>query len=395
MTGNLPPTAHLTQLIRRDGPVPFDTFVETALYGPGGFFASGRGAGRGVGTEVAADFITSPEVGPVFGALVAEALDRWWDGLDRPDPYLVVEAGAGRGRLARDVVRAAPRSLAALRYVLVERSDVLRDAQRALLHLEPPDEAFGPYVASEGADAPMPVAESGPVLTSLDELPGVEFEGVVIANELLDNLPFGIACRTDTGWGEVRVGLNDAGEFVEVIVPARPSDVEALARLTAGLDVAIGSRLPLPRGIDDWMRRVATTVRRGYVLLIDTMDTVAGVLARGPDGWLRTYRGHDSGGPALSDPGSRDLVADVVVEQLRHAAADAGFRVVAEITQAEWLEDLGLAAMVDAGRRLWDERAAVGDLAALEARSRSTQAAALVDAAGLGGHTVVVLGKRV
>jgi NADH dehydrogenase [ubiquinone] 1 alpha subcomplex assembly factor 7 len=382
------PAERLTHLIHREGPVPFDTFVEEALYGAGGFFASGRGAGRGH------DFITSPEVGPIFGALVAEALDRWWDELEQPDPYVVVEAGAGRGRLASDVLRATPRCVDALRYVLVERSASLRDAQRSLLHLEPPDEAFGPFVA--GPDAPVPVPASGPVVTSLDELPGVDFEGVVIANELLDNLPFGIAGYTGTGttgWAEVRVGLDAAGDFVEVVVPALPADAAALERLAEGATPAIGDRLPIPRGLDDWLRRVASTLRRGYVVLLDTMDTTAGMLARGSEQWLRTYRGHAPGGPALVDPGSRDLVADVVVEQLRHAAANAGFTVVAETTQAAWLDTLGVESMVDDGRRLWDERAAVGDLAALEARSRASQAAALTDPAGLGAHRVVVLGR--
>jgi SAM-dependent MidA family methyltransferase len=368
--------------------VPFDSFVDAALYGPGGFFASGHGAGR-----ADADFITSPEVGPLFGALVAVAIDRWWDALERPDPYLVVEAGAGRGRLAYDLARAGPRCLPALRYVLVERSAALRGAQRDLLRLEPPDEAFGPYVA--GPDSPIPVLGSGPVVTSLDDLPGVEFEGVVIANELLDNLPFGIASWSGSGWDEVRVGLDPAGRFIEVVVPAHPADAAALAGVTAGYTLTIADRLPMPRGLADWLRRVATTLRRGYVVLIDTMDTAAGMLTRGPGDWLRTYRGHARSGPALDDPGSRDLVADVVVEQLRHAAADAGFAVLTETSQSDWLEDLGLARMVDEGRRRWEAGAAVGDLTALEGRSRSSQAAALTDPAGLGAHRVVVLGRNV
>jgi NADH dehydrogenase [ubiquinone] 1 alpha subcomplex assembly factor 7 len=387
------PAERLASLIRREGPVRFDVFVEEALYGEGGFFASGRGAGRGIG-DTAGDFMTSPEVGPVFGALVAVALDRWWNALEQPDPYLVVEVGAGRGRLAFDVVRAQPRCLHSLRYVLVERSATLRDAQRNLLHLEPPDEALGPFVTSGGSEAPVPVLGSGPVITSLDELPGVEFEGIVLANELLDNLPFGIACFTESGWTEVRVGLDAAGDFVEVVVPATATDAAALDRVTVGLSPTVGARLPIPRGIDDWLRRVATTLHRGYVVLLDTMDSTAGTLARGPESWLRTYRAQSAGGPPLVDPGSRDLVADVVVEQLRHAAADAGFTVLTETTQSEWLDALGLAAMVDEGRRLWDERAAVGDLAALEARSAATQAAALTDPNGLGAHRVMVLTRR-
>ena len=387
------PAQRLARLIRREGPICFDTFVAEALYGIGGFFASGHGAGRGIGGETAADFITSPEVGPVFGALVGEALDRWWDDLEQPDPYVVVEAGAGRGRLAADVLRAGPRCLPALRYVLVERSAALRDSQRARLRLEPPDEAFGAYVA--GPDAPVPALASGPVFTSIDELPGVELEGVVLANELLDNLPFGIASYSGNGWAEVRVGLDGAGEFVEVLVPVLPADEVALSRVTEGIALAVGDRLPIPRGLDDWLRRAASTLHRGYVVLFDTMDTAAGMIARGPDGWLRTYRGHAPGGPPLEDPGSRDLLSDVVIEQVRHAAIDAGFVVLAETTQAAWLDTLDLAGMVDDGRRRWEERAAIGDLAALEARSVATQAAALTDPAGLGAHRVVVLGRRV
>jgi SAM-dependent MidA family methyltransferase len=381
------PATTLARLIRREGPVPYDVFVEHALYGSGGFFATGRGAGRD-----AADFITSPEVGPLFGTLVATAIDGWWDALEKPDPFLVVEAGAGRGRLASDVLRAAPACLRSLRYVLVERSPVLREAQRERLRLEPPDEAFGPFVAGpDGGDASVPVPASGPVVTALDELPGVELEGVVIANELLDNLPFGIGCRTDDRWGEVRVAL-EGDRFVEIVVPAPADDAAALARVTEGLDVAVGARLPIPRGLDQWITRAAATLRRGFLVLLDTMDTAAGTLVRG-DGWLRTYRGHASGGDPLVDPGSRDLVADVVVEQLHHAAANAGFVVEEHASQAEWLTALGIDAAVAEGRDHWSERAAIGDLAALEGRSRATQAAALTDPAGLGGHRVVVLSK--
>jgi hypothetical protein len=78
---------------------------------------------------------------------------------------------------------------------------------------------------------------------------------------------------------------------------------------------------------------------------------------------------------------------------VRHAAADAGFVVLAETTQSAWLEELGLAALADAGRTLWEERAAVGDLAALAARSVATQAAALTDPSGLGAHRVIILGR--
>src|SRR5205823_9727003 len=88
-----------------------------ALYGPGGFFTSGRGAGR------QRDFITSPELGPLFGAVLARALDRWWDDLGRPDPYTVVEFGSGTGALAAAIRVAGPRCRDALHYVELEHAD--------------------------------------------------------------------------------------------------------------------------------------------------------------------------------------------------------------------------------------------------------------------------------
>ena len=84
------------------GLLRFDKFVDIALYGTHGFYrVAGRAGRRG-------DFLTSPEVGPLFGAVVARALDSWWHELARPDPFVVVDAGAGPGTLARAVLAARP-----------------------------------------------------------------------------------------------------------------------------------------------------------------------------------------------------------------------------------------------------------------------------------------------
>jgi len=377
--------------IRRDGPVPFDWFVERALYDPrGGFYTGGRGAGR-----AGRDFVTSPEVGPLFGLLVGRAIDRYWETLGQPDPFVVVEAGAGGGRLAREVLRAEPACLSAMRYVLVERSAALRAAQRELLVIEPPGEAIGPFVPSE--DALSPLARAGPVFTALDDLPARSFEGVVLANELLDNLPFGIAQWSGETWEEIRVGLAGGPgadrELAEVVVPAAESDAAALNALTSGVDVPPGARMPIERGVEEWLRTCAAAMSRGVVVLIDYMDTLEGVIARGPHGWLRTYRGHASGGPPLEHPGSQDITADVVSEQLVRAARSAGFRVVEECSQSDWLSALGVEEMVESGRAVWGERARLGDVEAIAARSSVTEAAALTDPASLGAHRVVTLSK--
>jgi SAM-dependent MidA family methyltransferase len=362
-----------------------------ALYEPEvGFFASGHGAGR-----AGRDFVTSPEVGSLFGACVARALDRGWRELGEPDPFVVVEAGAGNGRLARDVLRTHPACERALHYVLVEVSAALRDEQRERLELEPPDEALGPFAkAVHDDDAPLPVSGSGPVVVALEELPALELTGIVLANELLDNLPFGIAQASAAGWMEVRVATATTGGFEEVLVPAEPNDADALGAVTEGLSVQTGARLPIARGIDAWFSACARMLRHGAVIAFDYMDDARGILERGgADGWLRTYRAHARGGAPLDAPGTQDITADVVREQLRHAARRSGFTIAADEAQADWLRGLGIEELAEAGRREWETRAHIGDLEALAGRSRVTEASALTDPAGLGAHRAVTLSR--
>ena len=332
--------------------------------------------------------MTSPEVGSRFGACVARALDRCWRAAEEPDPFVVVEAGAGNGRLARDVQRARPACERALRYVLVETSAALREEQRQRLELEPADEALGPFARPTPDDAPTAVAGSGPVFVALDELPALELTAVVLANELLDNLPFGIAERTGAGWVKIRVTADDSG-FSEVRVPAEPADAHALDEVAAELAVVDGTRLPIPRGINAWFGACGRMLRRGTLIAIDYVDDAAGVVQRGPDGWLRTYRAHERGGSAFDAPGTQDITADVVREQLAHAARAAGLRIEFDVSQADWLRDLGIDELAESAARAWEARAHVGDLDALASRSRVVEAAALSDASGLGGHRVV------
>lgn len=372
----------LTQRIHREGAIPFDAFVEAALYGDDGFFTRARGAGR-----AGRDFVTSPEVGPLFGALVARALDRWWAELEQPDPFLVVDAGAGRGRLAADVLAAAPACAPALRYVLVERSPSLLAAQHELLTLEPFEDVWGPMVRTD-ADAPVPVAAMGPITAALSELPAVRTPGVVIANELLDNLPFRIVERTERDWLEVRVGVDGDG-FVEVLVPAAP-ELATEADLVAVGAVPPGARLPIPTAFPAWLRRSALALHRGVLVVIDYCASAAELAERGRDGWLRTYRDHGRGASPLEAVGDQDLTVDVPLEYVVHAADRAGFRLQADLTQAEWLQELGIDELVDEARSQWDARAGVGDLAAMRHRSRVSEATALTDLGGLGAHRVLV-----
>ncbi len=381
----------IAERIRRAGPISFAEYQTLALYDEaGGFFAAGRGAGRS-----GRDFVTSPEVGTLFGALVARWIDAAWQRLGSPDPFVVVEVGAGRGRLAADVLRAGPDCAPALRYVLVERSQSLRRAQRDLLDLEPAGEVLGPFVRGVDPDDPdEPARGVGPIATSIDALPAIRVEGVVVANELLDNLPVHLVERTGGGWAEVRVGLDLEGAFAETLIPASDALGAEADEVTRGVTVPVGSRLPVPLALREWLEHVAGMLRSGEVILVDYGDEVSGLLARGPSGprgWLRTYRAHGHGGAILDDPGSQDITCDVPLGYLRGAAERIGFVVSHETDQGAWLRASGIDELVVQGEATWRERAHLGDLEAVAGRSRAVEAAALTDPAGLGAHRVVVL----
>jgi SAM-dependent MidA family methyltransferase len=368
----------LAAAIDRHGPVGFDTFVEIALYDEAtGFYTAGGGrAGRGSG-----DFLTSPEVGPLFGVLVGHHLDRWWEHLGRPDPFVVVEAGAGPATLAVAVRAARPACAPALTWLLVERSAEQRARHGERLDLTDPVLALPPAGDDE---TPPPEPGRGPRFTSLAELPPGPVTGVVLANELLDNLPFRLVERGERGWSEVRVGWSGPGAatLAEVLVPLDEGTTAHLEAWAPGAPP--GARVPVQEAARAWLRAALDLVDRGGVVVLDYADDTASMAERGPGEWLRTYRDHRPGGPPLEDPGAQDITCEVAVDQL------AGVRAPdRHASQADFLAALGIEALVEEGRRTWLERAHIGDLEALRARSRVREAEALCDPAGLGAFHVL------
>ncbi|MDP9071643.1 MAG: SAM-dependent methyltransferase [Actinomycetota bacterium] len=368
--------AAVLERVRRFGPISFADYVDLALNHPArGFFSGGGGAGR--------DFLTSPEVGPLFGAVVARALDGRWDALGRPDPLVVVEAGAGAGKLAAHVLGARPRCASALRYVLVEPSEALRARQAQRLRLEPPASVLGPTGPgpADGDGERGPLVAAGPLATSLAELPAHRVTGVVLANELLDNLPFRLLERRSSTWFEVRVG-EQGGRLSEVLVAAPPATVAEAERLAP--DAPDGGRIPLQEAAVEWLHHALSLVERGAVVVFDYADTTASLARRPWPEWLRTYRGHARAAHPLEDPGGQDITCEVAVDQLARARPPSADR-----SQADFLRAHGLDQLAEVARAEWQERAHVGDLAALQGRSRLGEAAALTDPTGLGAFRVL------
>jgi SAM-dependent MidA family methyltransferase len=326
-------------IVAADGAIPFNQFMQLALYGDTGFYTTTGQAGRRGG-----DFITSPEVGPLFGTVIAGYLDNCWEKLGSPSRFDVVECGAGPGTLARSILAAKPRCLQALNYVAVEVSA----AQRAL--------------HPKGVE-------------SRETMPEGPITGVVLANELLDNLPFRLFVF-DGEWMEAFVAQTPEGKFVEVL--HKPTELPPVLPATA----ALGSRAPIQDAASAWVGSALSSIERGRLVLFDYCSATTSEVAALPwREWLRTYKEHERGGHYLLEPGSQDITAQVVLDQL-----PSGYQAM---SQAQFLCQWGIDDFVREGVAYWENMTGTPDIAALKMRSRVAEREALTEIVGLGGLTCI------
>jgi SAM-dependent MidA family methyltransferase len=325
------------------GAISFEQYMGLALYGTGGFYQDGGKAGR------RGDFITSPEVGPLFAAVIARYLDNCWNEMGCPGSFDVVEVGAGPGTLARGIFDAQPQCLSAMKYVAVEISE----SQRAM-H---PD-----------------------FIESVESFPDRSIQGVVLANELLDNLPFKLFVY-DGAWKEAFVAIGDGGKFVEVLRPV--DEVPGVLPKSAPL----GSRAPIQVAASQWMLNVTQKLSRGKVLVFDYCSESTSEIAVLPwREWLRTYKDHERGVHYLLEPGTQDITTQVMIDQLSNAVPELSTR-----SQAEWLQNWGISELVTEGNRYWEEHKSAPDVSALKMRSRANESQALTSLDGLGAFSVLEL----
>lgn len=364
-----PAEAAVREEVARRGPIPFADFMALAL----GHAAGGYYTDRSPRPTRAGDFLTAPELHPVFGSTLARQVAEAWERLGRPAPFVLLEYGAGSGALALAILaglRADASPLAdALAYAPVEINPHRVEELRA-----------GAVAAG------LPLVDPA----ALDLAPA---PGFVLANEYLDALPVHVLEIRGGRPREVHVAVGCGGGLEEHLGEvAGPPVAERLAAIrAAGIELEEGQRLEVRPAVGPWAREVARRLAAGIVLVVDYGAPAAELYGpRRRAGTLMTYRSHVADGSPdapFRDVGERDLTAHVDTTALAAALAAAGLDVLGETTQAELLAGCGLEEVVGRARAA---TTSVG--AALELRSAVGR---LLDPRHLGAFRAVMAGRGV
>jgi SAM-dependent MidA family methyltransferase len=293
----------LQERINNKGALTFAEFMGACLYEPGlGYYTS---AGRKVGA--AGDFYTSSNVHRVFGRLIAKEIVCMWQALGRSTAFQIVEAGAGNGRLSADIMDAIaelePALYATVTCRLIEAEPSLAATQRTMLaaHLDK-------------------LAWSTPAQLAAGTL---AITGCVLTNELVDALPVHLVEMTAAGLQEVMVTAVD-GEFREQLAPPSSPALSAYLQ-NIGVTLVQGQRAEVRLAADSWLRGVAQSLTRGFVITIDYGYLAAELYGRmRMNGTLLCYFQHQVEENPYIRVGLQDITSHVDFSALMLSGAAAG-----------------------------------------------------------------------
>jgi SAM-dependent MidA family methyltransferase len=300
------------------GSIPFSAYMQMVLYHPGlGYYSGGLQKFGAAG-----DFVTAPELSPIFSQCVARQVAQVVDELGRAD---VFEFGAGSGVMAADMLlELEQREALPENYYILELGAELRQRQK------------------------QTIAEKAPHLLArvrwLDGLPERAIEGVVVANEVLDAMP--VECfRVNEGVVE-RLYIAAAGDRLRPEYMAADENLAARVRLIEqGRDrpFETGYCSELNPALPAWLAGLYTALSRGVVLLIDYGYVLREYyLDERSSGTLICHYQHRAHADPLWYPGLQDITAFVDFSSVAQAADEAGFDVCGYTTQAMFLMACGL-----------------------------------------------------
>ena len=312
---------HIQKMIAaRGGTIGFDEYMQIALYQPGmGYYAAGLSKFGAAG-----DFVTAPEMGDLFGRCIANQIQEIFLPLARPS---LLEFGAGSGALAATLLNELAQ-LDALpsEYLILEVSSELRARQQETLSQRVPE-----------------LAKRVIWLKRLPE----QFEGVVLANEVLDAMPVKLFEQDQSGEiRELSVALESkSGSTNKFDWEPRIAN-EQIIRSVQALNLSFAGqvyRSELHLQANAWVRSLADLISHGVVLLMDYGFPQAEYYH--PDRTMGTlmchYRHHVNDDPFYL-PGLQDITAHVDFTAITNSAKVAGFEPLGYATQAAFLLSLGL-----------------------------------------------------
>jgi SAM-dependent MidA family methyltransferase len=305
----------IEQEIRERGPIPFSRYMELCLYDPqlGYYSRTAEQFGR------AGDFYTSSDVHAVFGRLLSRQFDEMWRALGSPERVDLIELGPGRGLFSQDVLawseKKFPDFFDALRYVLVESSPALHQRIEEILHH---------HIDSGKAE----------ILVIPTEISDPATPTIVFANEFFDALPVEVLSSK----GSLRISARD-GHFLETWARPSPEELEFLDCYSVHPEP--DERIEAPLAAQQFMHRVAASIKRGFLIAIDYGYTREEQLAGRHRGTLKALRRHSVSANPYEAPGEQDITADVNFTALAATAEKHGMQAQKLVTQSQFLLGIG------------------------------------------------------
>ncbi|NCT56591.1 MAG: SAM-dependent methyltransferase [Legionella sp.] len=314
------PLDHLRQYINQHGSIPFVDFMQQALYAPiWGYYTRQRSP-----LGASGDFITAPELTPLFGHTLAQQCEQVLRHLNQP---IVFEFGAGSGQLCIDILTRLEH-LGALphAYHILEVSTSLQARQKDHIQTKIP------HLADR--------------VQWLSAWPEHAFEGVVIANEVLDAMPVHRFLKTEQGLFESMIALDKNNELIENFVPCTHTYLNNhVERVLKHDTVPYASEANLL--IDGWIEACHAMLKRGAVLLIDYgFPEHEYYHPSRAQGTLMCHYQHKAHPNPLLHPGEEDITAHVDFTHVADAALNAGFEVSGYTNQASFLLANGLLSLL-------------------------------------------------
>lgn len=317
----------IQQRLSQEQAIPFVDFMHLALYAPKeGYYSSGLAK---LGAQ--GDFITAPELSPLFGKALANQCQQIMASIAQPNLF---EFGAGSGRLCVDILKALEQNQSLPEhYYILEVSSDFRHRQQELINQEIP------HLAAR--------------VQWLDSWPQTPFNGIILANEVLDAMPVHRFMYAHDAILESYISLNDQNQLIETFKPCSNQRLLDYIQNRLAIDtVPYISEVNL--FIEDWIAHCYQMLNQGVVLLIDYgFPRHEYYHEDRAQGTLMCHYQHRAHSDFLHHVGSQDITAHVDFTQVAEAADHAGFHVAGYTNQASFLLSNGLLSLVE---DLKDER---------------------------------------